>query len=97
MRPPGRRRWPPHGPACHDASRSPLSDADDRRSLTAEPEHVENLNYLQCLWAHAAVYANRCDFAFARRVFRKNPHYRGIPTTSLIEMTALVPDQADAR
>jgi hypothetical protein len=66
-------------------------------ALTADSEHVENLNYLQCLWAYAAVYANRRDFKFARRVFRENPHYRGIPTTSLIEMTALVPDQADAR
>jgi hypothetical protein len=32
----------------------------------------------------------------ARRVFRENPQYRNVPTTSLIEMTALVPDQADA-
>jgi hypothetical protein len=53
------------------------------RSLTegvafvAVPENVENLNYLQCAWAHAAVYSNRRDFAFARRVFRENPQYRG--------------------
>jgi uncharacterized protein DUF4238 len=66
-------------------------------ALPAQPEHVENLNYLQCSWAQVAVYANRRDFAFARRVFRENPQYRSVPTTSLIEMTALVPDQADAR
>jgi hypothetical protein len=66
-------------------------------ALPAQPEHVENLNYLECSWAHSAVYSNRRDFAFARRVFRENPHYREVPTTSLIDMIALVPDQADAR
>jgi|SRR5882672_4486864 len=66
-------------------------------ALPVQPEHVENLNYLQCSWAHAAVYSNRRDFAFARRVFHENPQYRSVPTTSLIEMTALVPDHADAR
>jgi hypothetical protein len=66
-------------------------------ALPAQPDNVENLNYLQCSWAHEAVYSNRRNFAFARRVFSENPQYRGVPTTSLIEMTALVPDQADAR
>ena len=66
-------------------------------ALPVPPENVENLNYLQCSWAHTAVYSNRRDFAFARRVFHENPQYRGVPTTSLIEMTALAPDQADAR
>jgi hypothetical protein len=46
-------------------------------TLTVVPENVENLNYLQCLWAHAAVYSNSRDFSFARRVFRENPQYRG--------------------
>jgi hypothetical protein len=64
--------------------------------LPAHPEHVENLNYLECSWAHSAVYSNRRDFAFARRVFRENPRYREVPTTSLIDMIALVPDQTDA-
>jgi hypothetical protein len=66
-------------------------------ALPAQPDYVENLNYLECSWAHSAVYSNRRDFAFARRVFRENPHYREMPTTSLIDMIALVPDQADAR
>jgi hypothetical protein len=66
-------------------------------ALPAQPEHVENLNYLQCSWAHAAVYANRRDFAFARRVFSENPQYRTVPTTSLIDMVAIVQDQTDAR
>jgi hypothetical protein len=64
-------------------------------ALTAEPGHIENLNYLQCSWAHSALYANRNDFTFARRVFRENPHYRDVPTTSLIDMIAIVPDRAE--
>ncbi len=63
-------------------------------SLPAQPEYVENLNYLH--WAHPALYANRKDFTFARRVFRENPHYRDVPSTSLIDMIAIVPDRADA-
>ena len=65
-------------------------------ALPAQPEHVENLNYLECSWAHSAVYSNRRDFTFARRAFRENSHYREVPTTSLIDMIALVPDQANA-
>jgi hypothetical protein len=60
-------------------------------ALPSQPEHVQNLNYLQCSWAHSAVYSNRREFAFARRVFRENPHYREVPTTSLIDMIALGP------
>jgi hypothetical protein len=66
-------------------------------ALPAEPDHVDNLNYLQCSWAHAAVYSNQRDFVFARRVFRENPQYRSVPRTSLIEMTALVPDETNGR
>jgi hypothetical protein len=47
-------------------------------ALPAQPEHVENLNYLQCRWAHTALYANRQDFTFARSVFRENPQYRDV-------------------
>jgi hypothetical protein len=60
--------------------------------LTPGREHVENLNYLQCSWSHAAVYSNRSDFTFARRVFRESPQYRSVPKTSLIQKNALVPD-----
>ena len=60
--------------------------------LTANRENVENLNYLQCSWSHAAVYSNRNNFAFARRVFRENPHYKSLPKTSLIEKHVLMPD-----
>jgi hypothetical protein len=72
---------------------SPLYQAlTNGATLSAQPEQIENLNYLQCAWAHSALYANRGDFAFARRVFRENPQYRAVPTTSLIDMIALVPD-----
>jgi hypothetical protein len=60
--------------------------------LMAGRENVENLNSLQCSFAHAAVYSNRGDFAFARRVFRESPQYKTVPKTSLIQKNALVPD-----
>lgn len=52
-------------------------------AIAAAPENVENLNYLQCAWAHTAVYSNRRDFEFARRVFRETPQYRKSPRTAL--------------
>jgi hypothetical protein len=60
--------------------------------LRAAPENIENLNYLQCGWSHAAIYSNHRDFAFAHRVFRENPQYRNVPKTSLLQMTALIPE-----
>jgi hypothetical protein len=45
-------------------------------ALVATPENVENLNYLQCAWAHKAIYSDRGGFVFARRVFHKSPQYR---------------------
>jgi hypothetical protein len=65
--------------------------------LVAEPANVENLNYLQCMWSLIAIYSNRKDFAFARRVFRKNPQYRDAVRTSLLEKgRILVPADEDA-
>jgi hypothetical protein len=64
-------------------------------SLKAKPENIENLNYLQCSWAHAAVYSNRRDFAFARKVFSENPQYRSTPSTRLLQATALIRDTPD--
>ena len=46
------------------------------QALPADPENVENLNYLQCAWASSAVYSNMSDFSFALRVFKENPEYR---------------------
>jgi hypothetical protein len=60
--------------------------------ITADQGNIDNLNYLQCSWSHAAIYSNRSDFAFARRVFRENPQYRTVPKTSLIRGTLLVPE-----
>ena len=63
--------------------------------IKAKPENVENLNYLQCSWAHAGVFSNRRDFTFARRVFSDSPQYRSTPTTRLLQATALVRDEPD--
>src|SRR5260221_8418987 len=52
-------------------------------AITAAPENIENLNYLQGAWAHAAIYSNRRDFTFAKRVFRESPQYRKAPRSSL--------------
>lgn len=62
--------------------------------IKAQKPHIENLNYLQCSWAHAAIYSNRRDFAFARHVFKNSPQYRSTPKTRLLDGTALVPDTA---
>jgi Protein of unknown function (DUF4238) len=62
--------------------------------IRAIAEHIENLNYLQCSWAHSGIYSNRPDFAFARRVFRENPQYRSTPKVRILNMTMLVPDAA---
>jgi hypothetical protein len=51
--------------------------------VSAAPENVENLNYLQCAWAHSAVYASRGGFEFARKVFLQTPQYRATPKVSL--------------
>lgn len=62
------------------------------RSLTqgiafaADPENVENLNYLQCAWASSALYSSRSDFSFAKRVFRENPDYRKVMPVRLVTL-----------
>jgi hypothetical protein len=60
-------------------------------ALTAIAPYVENLNYLQCAWAHSAIYSHRKDFTFAGRVFRENPQYRSVPKTMLQEIMVRVP------
>ena len=64
--------------------------------ISATPENVQNLNYLQCSWAHAGVYSNRREFTFARKVFSENPQYRSTPSTRLLQGIALVPDKPDS-
>jgi hypothetical protein len=59
--------------------------------LTATGENVENLNYLQCYWAHAAIYSNRRDFTFAKHVFRRSPQYRKTPKVSVRRGVMLIP------
>jgi len=59
--------------------------------FTATVENVQNLNYLQCYWAHAAIYSNRGDFSFAKHVLLRSPQYRKTPKTSIRRGTALIP------
>jgi hypothetical protein len=54
--------------------------------LPAVPENIENLNYLQCSWAYAAIYSNRRSFEFAQQVFHENPQYRTSPNTKLVQL-----------
>ena len=55
-------------------------------SFAADPENVENLNYLQCAWASSALYSSQSDFSFAKRVLRENPGYRRVMLTRLITL-----------
>jgi Protein of unknown function (DUF4238) len=59
--------------------------------LTAKREIVENLNYLQCYWAHAAIYSARRDFSFAKHVFYRSPQYRKTPKVSVRRGVMLIP------
>jgi hypothetical protein len=59
--------------------------------LTATGKNVENLNYLQCYWAHAAIYSNRRDFTFAKHVFCRLPQYRKTPKVSVRRGVMLIP------
>jgi hypothetical protein len=52
-------------------------------AITPMSENIENLNYLQSSWAHSAIYSNRRDFSFAKRMLQKSPQYRKPPKTSI--------------
>ena len=61
-------------------------------ALAADDKNVENLNYLQCAWASSGIYSNFSDFAFAQRVFRENPQYRGIMPARIHRTTGRLRD-----
>lgn len=63
--------------------------------IIAKMPHIENLNYLQCSWAHKFVFSNKRDFAFARHVFKNSPQYRETPKVGILRKTALVADGVD--
>jgi uncharacterized protein DUF4238 len=63
--------------------------------IKAQAPNIENLNHLQCSWAHSGIYSNRRDFTFARHVFSNTPQYRSVPKTRLLNMTALLPNTAE--
>jgi hypothetical protein len=77
----------------HVSSNSkPLYDAlTTGGPLHAVVENVENLNYLQCYWSHAAIYSNLRDFTFAKHVFSRSPQYRKTPKVSTRRGTILIP------
>lgn len=58
--------------------------------VNAPAEVVENANYLQCVWAHNALFSNTNDFEFACRVFRTNPQYRGVPSVALHQKGVII-------
>lgn len=55
-------------------------------AFAADPENIENLNYLQCAWASSGVYSDRADFSFAKRVFSENPAYRDVMPVRLVTL-----------
>jgi hypothetical protein len=59
------------------------------RAVEAITPYVQNLNSLQCLFSHNALYSSRRDFSFARHVFHKTPGYRNLQKTWLIQMNVL--------
>jgi hypothetical protein len=63
----------------------------DGVAFVAAPENVENLNYLQCAWAHAALYSNRRDFTFAKHVFSNTPQYRELVKVRLVTYGHVAP------
>jgi hypothetical protein len=65
------------------------------KSISAIESNIQNLNYLQCSWSRSAIYSNRRDFVFARRVLKESPQYKGVPQTSLVEKRVLAPDDIE--
>lgn len=51
--------------------------------FVATPENVENLNYLQCSWAHESIYSATKNFKFAQHVLINSPQYRESPKTHI--------------
>jgi hypothetical protein len=58
-------------------------------------EVIDNANYLQCMWAHSAIFSSTNDFAFARRVFAENPQYRGVPRVGLLQKGVILEKAQD--
>ncbi len=58
--------------------------------VNAPAEVIENANYLQCVWAHSALFSSTSDFSFARRVFRENPQYQTVPRVDLHQKGVII-------
>lgn len=63
--------------------------------VKAAAEVVENANYLQCVWAHNALFSRNNDFSFARRVFKENPQYRSAPRVALHQKGIIIEEASD--
>jgi hypothetical protein len=61
------------------------------RPIPAVTENIENLNYLQCSWAHEGIFSNKKDFSFARYVFERSPQYKSTPQVKIVNGNVLVP------
>jgi len=77
--------------SLQDLQRSMLRIAPMRNAIVlgsgvhAPQEIIENANYLQCVWAHSALFARTKDFTFPRRVLSENPQYRTVPRVELLQ------------
>lgn len=58
--------------------------------VDAPMQVIENANYLQCVWAHGAIFSDSRDFSFALRVLSENPQYRGVPAVRLLQKGILI-------
>jgi hypothetical protein len=74
-----------------DAQITPMRNAIVLGSgVNAPSEVIENANYLQCVWAHSALFSSNRDFSFARRVFMENPQYRAVPRVALHQQGVII-------
>ena len=64
-------------------------------AVHTQKEVIENANYLQCVWAHSALFSSNKDFSFARRVFKENPQYRSVPQVALHQKGIILEEAPD--
>jgi len=64
--------------------------------LICSQENIENLNYLQVMFAHESIFSNQTGFTFARHVLDKTPQYRETLATNVLNIgSVLVPADED--
>ena len=60
--------------------------------ITANGGNIQNLNYLQCSWSHAAIYIQSPRLCICAPRLSRKPQYRAVPKTSLVQMNLLAPE-----